>query len=399
MAPPNLAEWIATNQLEAGYWYVKRLSGNDTQANGAHQAGPYISNNTAFEIFPALQSPNDKNPRLDVPVISSSHDHSTTANIIWYNNRLHGGTRNEVRITRLGGQQSPLLDPENTGAIALLLFAQDGTHVEVRYWVCRDEPEENIVESVFGPIEPGVPRFSATSTARVPRSESPTSSDDCWLTAEQMPEAWMNTFPTPREVLDKAISLNGYRRASVDDRLMKRRTCEFQVYRSVEYAVEMRTISDGFKSIETFLEKAQTILQRRKARSGRSLELQVERILTEQDIKFKLQANTEAGNRPDFLFPSQDAYDDSSHPSERLRMLAVKTTVKERWRQILEEAKRIPIKHLLTLQEGVSENQFNQMQEAGVRLVVPQPLHSKYPKSVRLRLMTLEHMLEDVQSL
>ena len=80
-------------------------------------------------------------------------------------------------------------------------------------------------------------------------------------------------------------------------------------------------------------------------------------------------------------------------------MLAVKTTVKERWRQVLEEADRIPTKHLLTLQEGVSEGQFAQMATAGVRLVVPKTLHSKYPVTVRSQLWTLGDMLEDFRSI
>ncbi len=45
-------------------------------------------------------------------------------------------------------------------------------------------------------------------------------------------------------------------------------------------------------------------------------------------------------------------------------MLAVKTTCKDRWRQILNEAQRIKPKHLLTLQEGVSHRQFDEMQES-----------------------------------
>ena len=59
-------------------------------------------------------------------------------------------------------------------------------------------------------------------------------------------------------------------------------------------------------------------------------------------------------------------------------MLVVKTTCKDRWRQILNEADRIPVKHLFTLQEGVSVNQFQEMCESNVRLVVPKPLINKY---------------------
>jgi hypothetical protein len=63
-------------------------------------------------------------------------------------------------------------------------------------------------------------------------------------------------------------------------------------------------------------------------------------------------------------------------------MLAVKTTCRDRWRQILNEADRIGTKHLLTLQEGVSENQYQEMAQAHVRLFVPEPLMIRYPKKV-----------------
>ena len=56
-------------------------------------------------------------------------------------------------------------------------------------------------------------------------------------------------------------------------------------------------------------------------------------------------------------------------------------------------------KHLLTLQEGVSENQFREMTEAGVRLVVPQGLHHAYPESVRQRILSLEDFIRDVRFL
>jgi len=80
-------------------------------------------------------------------------------------------------------------------------------------------------------------------------------------------------------------------------------------------------------------------------------------------------------------------------------MLAAKTTCKDRWRQILNEADRIPVKHLLTLQEGISVNQFREMTEAKVRLVVPIPLMDCYPEKVRPRLLSLESFIADIRRL
>ncbi|EES3526902.1 TPA: type II restriction endonuclease, partial [Escherichia coli] len=82
-------------------------------------------------------------------------------------------------------------------------------------------------------------------------------------------------------------------------------------------------------------------------------------------------------------------YHNVEFPVENLRMLAVKTTCKDRWRQILNEADKIHQVHLFTLQEGVSSAQYREMKDAGVRLVVPSTLHKKYPEAVREELITL----------
>lgn len=80
-------------------------------------------------------------------------------------------------------------------------------------------------------------------------------------------------------------------------------------------------------------------------------------------------------------------------------MLAVKTTCRDRWRQILNEAERVPAKHLLTLQEGVSEAQFGEMTRAGVQLVVPAGIMKNFPTTVQPHLQTLESFIGDVRLL
>ena len=180
-------------------------------------------------------------------------------------------------------------------------------------------------------------------------------------------------------------------------------TAEYEVFRSVEEAVVVPQIRNGFATMDEFTALAQTVLQRRKARSGLSLELHTRAIFKEENLiedrEFAYNKQSEPGHRPDFLFPSVDAYRAADFPANRLRMLAVKTTCKDRWRQILNEAARIERKHLLTLQEGVSETQFREMVEARVQLVVPKPLARKYPSAVQPHLQTLESFIADVRLL
>jgi hypothetical protein len=151
-------------------------------------------------------------------------------------------------------------------------------------------------------------------------------------------------------------------------------------------------ISSGFTTVDDFLAVAQTVANRRKARAGRSLELHLATIFEEEHVAHESGKTTEGARRPDFLFPSFDTY----HAGKPTRMLAVKTSVKERWRQILDEAARIPDKHLFTLAEGVSPEQFRQMAEARVHLVVPAANIVKFPASVRDELLTLSSFIDMV---
>lgn len=190
---------------------------------------------------------------------------------------------------------------------------------------------------------------------------------------------------------------------SPDRRLLRRRDCEYELFRSVEEAVELPIIREGFETVEQFVARAQSVLQRRKSRSGRSLELHLKAIFEEEGLRegrnFVHQPETEPGCKPDFLFPDAESYKDAGFPLARLRMLAVKTTCRDRWRQVLNEAGRINDKHLFTLQEGVSEGQFREMSGAGVHLVVPEPLISAYPQTVRPHLQTLESFIGDIRVL
>ncbi|EXL10552.1 type II restriction endonuclease [Aquamicrobium defluvii] len=410
MALADLTDWLDDFTGPSIVWYVKRLSGNDTLANGSHQAGPYIPRSFLFDIFPAINRTDIKNPDLRFDVYIDSHADHRTARAIYYNNKFHEnpkGGRNEARITGFGGGSSALLDPESTGALTVFAFVLDDTGAarECHVWVCRHETEEDLVEDRIGPVEPGKWAIWSPDLAAQPSLFQPqaTPRARCWLDPGEIPPSWLTRFPTGAEIIRKAVELRGDTALDPDHRLIRRRDCEFEIFRSVEEAVELPGIRAGFTAIDDFISRAQSILQRRKSRSGRSLELHAREIFIEErlreDLDFAHGPESDPGRRPDFLFPSQTAYRNPAFPSAQLRMLAVKTTCKDRWRQILNEADRIPVKHLLTLQEGVSEGQFREMTEAGVQLVVPVPLVSSFPKSVQPHLQSFESFIGDVRLL
>lgn len=402
----DVERWLDDVAAPGSLWYLKRLSANDTQHSGSHQAGPYIPRHVMFRLFPVLDRPDEKNPdcEFDLTTESTSAPHTVKARAVWYNNKLRDnpeGGRNEVRITRLGGASSPLLDVENTGALAIFAFQvvdQQGTARRCRVRICTDG-EDDVVEALWGPVDPGQWRLvDFDSSIDIPRSDA-----SCWLQPEDIPEAWLENYPSGEEVVRKAVEMLRSAEATVDKRLIERRRCEFEIFQSLEEAVELPIVRRGFQDLTAFIQRANTILQRRKSRSGRSLELHVKTILEEEDLEdgrhFSYQATSEAGKLPDFLFPSAAAYGDLGFPSDRLRMLAVKTTCRDRWRQVLDEAARIRTKHLFTLQEGVSPNQYRQMRDAGIRLVVPASVRRAYSRDLRREILSLEDFIEEVGTL
>ncbi len=119
------------------------------------------------------------------------------------------------------------------------------------------------------------------------------------------------------------------------------------------------------------------------------------------EIKYTAQAVTEGNKKPDFIFPSQKAYHDMEFPTDKLSLLAAKTTCKDRWRQVINEANRLrgKDKFLCTLQQGVSPAQMDEMQDERVILVVPKPYISCYPRDRQERIWTIARFVKYVKEI
>jgi hypothetical protein len=136
-------------------------------------------------------------------------------------------------------------------------------------------------------------------------------------------------------------------------------------------------------------------MNRRKARAGRSLENHVEALLIKSRIPHVMRTNAIEG-RPDIVIPGVAEYLDSSFPEEKLFVVGVKTTCKDRWRQVLNEGRRVRHKHILTIQPGISGNQLREMHEAQVSLIVPLSLHKQFPRDTPIQLLNIEQFVSVV---
>jgi len=178
---------------------------------------------------------------------------------------------------------------------------------------------------------------------------------------------------------------------------------EEKMFRRLERRIVAERIGGGFQSpdgadVEGFLSFSLSVQNRRKSRAGHALEHHLGAIFAAHAIRHAHGVETENKNKPDFLFPGQAEYRDPAFPTSRLTMLGAKSTLKDRWRQVLSEAERIDAKHLLTLEPGISENQTSEMQAKNLQLVVPRSLHMTYRVPQQAWLMDVNGFLELVRS-
>ena len=128
----------------------------------------------------------------------------------------------------------------------------------------------------------------------------------------------------------------------------------------------------------------------------------MEYLLTQAGIPFDAQVNIEG--KPDIVIPGKQAYNDPTFPLSKLCVLGVKRTCKDRWRQVTHEARRVPTKHLLTLQESISRDQLDKMRKDRITLVVPCSLRPRHPlkksaDEVGLPLFDVESFIKSIKQM
>jgi hypothetical protein len=399
----ELDTWIDETSGPGWIWYAKYISANDTYSKpNVHQAGPYIAKELLAKIFPETHAKvhSVENPEHWLNARIDSDGWMDDVRLVWYNSKILKGQRNgrdEARLTNWGGSGTPLVGPDAPGSLAVFAFhAEEGKDADqLRIWLAGDELETERLLELFGDVAPGKPVIQSADGIGALIAEQ----GSCSVEPGQLPDGWARAFPSGEEIVAWVLKHRPkWVRLAADARLIKRIDCEYELFRSIEAAHVLPEIRRGFQTVEEFVRFANAVTNRRKARAGRSLELQVRAIFDEGHVSYSPTPATEGARRPDFIFPSIEHYRNKAWPSDRLRMLAAKTTCKDRWRQILNEAARIPVKHLLTLQHGVSEQQFQEMREEDVTLVVPSGLMTRYPESVRPRLLSLEDFVSEVRS-
>ena len=365
--------------------FCKFLSANDTGQTGAHQSGIYVSKPAVPILF---SDKGEKGNNKERWVKIHWHDGSDTeSRFIYYGT----GTRNEYRITNFG-RGFPYLRAEYTGALFVLCKNNEDYYDA---FILNTDNEIDLFMDAFG-IGP-----SETNMLIDTQNVSPSSREQ--IEIQNYINNLAEEFPSSDEMsvaarmicykvfLDKDLSV-----VNPDKALLEWTDQEYRLFRAIEHARYGEAIAKGFQTVEMFVATANQVLNRRKSRAGKSLEHHLSAIFDANNIVYQAQAVTEGNKRPDFIFPSQEAYHNKAFPNEKLASLAAKTTCKDRWRQVINEADRFrnSDKFLCTLQQGISSAQMDEMQEEKVILVVPKQYIATYPRDRQNRIWTIGRFVQ-----
>lgn len=369
--------------------FTKFITANDTGATGGHQAGFHIHKN-AWQLF--FDKAGVKGSNKDKFItIKWQDDFETESRFIYYGT----GTRNEYRLTRFG-RGFPYLQDENIGD--LLVLAKRANDYYEAFVLQSDEEIDEFLAAL---------NISSTDINGIILKQFEQTAEDkllqCFL-------AFINSlkveFPATIELATNARNCyNGaYNitskliQANPDKEILGWINAEFQLFKVLENNRYSQRIQTPFATVEELVETANTILNRRKSRAGKSLEHHLAEIFSIFELAYATQVVTEYNKKPDFLFPNVDAYLNPNFDNKKLIVLASKTTCKDRWRQVLNEADRVKTKHLFTLQQGISKNQLEEMYKYDVCLVVPKPYLTSFPQEFRERILTLDTFVNHVRA-
>lgn len=366
--------------------FCRFLSANDTHATGAHQYG-FLLPIAAYPII--FNQDKVKGENKDKIVrIRWQNDLETDSRLTYY-----GKVKNELRITRFGND-FPFFAEEHVGD--LLIVAKQ-----------TDDDYEGYVLSTEDDIDTFMLHFNLSADR--PNQIIDVSNKQCenktLQTAIDEAIKDLNDFPQTsemgkmaQELFNKLHRINNERVCESPDKiLLNWYDTELSMFRSLEEKVYHPIYTQPFADCQSLIEFSNKILNRRKSRAGKSLEHHLSAIFTAEKLIFEEQVITENNKKPDFLFPNGICYHNFEFPAEDLTILGAKTTCKDRWRQVINEADRVDERYLFTLQQGISKNQLKEMADENVKLVVPESHVDSYPEEYRESLNTLNGFIEIVK--
>ena len=381
------------NVRQSSASFCKFISANDVGRTGGKQWGYYVSKEAAKALFNCdcvRGTTEDRRFQITWP-----DGYVTMSRYVYYGQK----TRDEGRITRFG-RGFEFMKDDYIGSLLII-----SKHSEDSYSASVLSQEEDIDEFI---VQYSIPLdtkcFLLINNSR--EVEQHVSSNERLKRLLLEIVARYDDFPETtlmskfaRDCFNCAFHMDDGRISAKPDSVLNSwLNTETSLFYYLEDKIYKPLYSTPFNSVADFTKAANEVLNRRKSRAGKSLEHHLAQIFTSSKLKFEEQCVTEDNKKPDFIFPGGEEYHSILFPGEDLVFLGAKTTCKDRWRQVLNEADRIDVKYLFTLQPGISPNQLKEMAHENLRLVVPHDNISLFAKEYQADLLDLKQFIDFVHT-
>jgi len=322
--------------------------------------------------------------------------------LTWYDAREQHPTRTEYRLYY---RSTPVTDSFNAGDLMIIakstnglflnLIAKQGSSSENQLKLLFNISEAaNTIETrkISGAQDSQVDSIRNFILEKLGFSNEESHRDDDGLLQEMLGK-FPDGLPSTRVFSGFARDISAVQTDNPDELIMEWWNVETRLFKLYErHLFESRKDKDQ-SDIDAFIALSLKLSNTRKARAGSALENHVEEIFVRNNVSYSRTQITENNSKPDFIFPNIESYRNLNFSAENLHMLAVKTTCKDRWRQVLPEADRISHKHLLTLEPGISKNQTDQMRSHNLTLVLPEQIHSSFTADQSSEILSIKQFL------
>ena len=335
-----------------------------------------------------------------------SEEVSASGFLTWYDARERHPTRSEFRIyyntngpMQLAQEGDMMIIAKMTSSKLLVIICPGGsTHESQLLWLFGlEESERKFVVKEFGEVKSDLGfagKLIVSSLGLEIEEEEP---DYLSEMLERFGTKLPSTFifsEYARSTLKDQVSPN----EAPDETLIAWMDWEEKLFRTFEKHSVEEKLRKGFGTdgldVDDFISFSLSVQNKRKSRAGYAFENHLAEIFDQNSISYSRGAKTERNNKPDFLFPGVKQYFDKGFPTSKLTMLGLKTTAKDRWRQVIPEADRISPKHLITLEPAISRNQTDEMRIQAVQLVIPKSIAPTYSHEQKRELMNLEGFID-----
>jgi hypothetical protein len=374
----------------------------------AVEVDPEISNQHEFNGVSALRQVLGERLLTQVPCrwfllrddqdpLVEEHD------VTWYDSREASETRTEWRLYYTGatavstGDMVVVLRQDEGGDIVFVSAPQGSTWEAqlVGLFGAPPDPRGRFVVGELSTVDDAYAEVARSILDLIGWLEPVERADPS--DSDRLQEKFGRRFPRSVEFSAFARELSGTDTADPDAAIMRWWKREESLFRTFEERLLGERLKKPFVNVDEFIRFSLSVQNRRKSRAGRALENHLEALFAARRVRHSRNSATEGARKPDFLFPGIAAYRDPSFDVALLTMLAVKTTCKDRWRQVTTEAARIQQKHLCTLEAAISRQQLQEMHEEHLVLVAPRPVLETYQAPSGMKNLSIAGFLGLVQ--